>query len=340
MKINDIKSFAGNLVDKAVRVPLLLVGSMGVGKSQIFAQLAKEKGYRLVDLRLAQMEACDLIGMPYRDANNRTQWAQPGWWPNADEKVIILLDELNRAPTDVRQAIFQLVLDRKLHTHTLPENCFVFAAVNPDNGEYQVETLDKAMLRRFCVLTVTPDTDAWLAYAKANGKVSDSLTEFISTNRGLLFTPEDFKIEVKPTPDSYRMLDEMLKTNVIPREHQSEIFRGMIGVEASTALIKWLDASYAKPVSGTEIITAYSKVQAKLKKQGNAENYHTITDLSACLAEKKALDKPTIDNLVTFMLDLPKESQTAFITKFPKTLRSTFLAEPRVSKVLIDIVAQ
>ena len=338
MKINDIKSFAGSLIDKGVQVPLLLVGSMGVGKSQIFAQLAKEKNMRIVDLRLAQMEACDLIGMPYRDEHNRTQWAQPGWWPNADENVLILLDELNRAPTDVRQAIFQLVLDRKLHTHTLPKGCFVFAAVNPDNGEYQVEALDKAMLRRFCVLTVTPDTDAWLAYAK--GKVSDSLTEFISTNRGLLFTPEDFKVDVKPTPDSYRMLDEMLKTNVVPREHQSEIFRGLIGTEAATTLIKWLDAAFSKPVSGTEILTDYKKVQAKVKKQTTPENYNTITDLAACLTEKKTLLKPQTENLISFVLDVPKESQTAFLTKCPRSVRDTLILEPKIAKLLIDIVSQ
>lgn len=340
MKINDIKTFIGNLIDKNVQVPVLMVGGMGLGKSKIIDQLAREKGMQLVDLRLAQMEACDLIGMPYRDADGTTKWAQPGWWPKAGTKGIILLDELNRAPTDVRQAVFQLVLDRRLHTHTLPEGWFVHSAVNPDNGEYQVETLDKAMLRRFCVLTVTPDTEVWLAWAKGSGAIENNITEFISTNRGLLFSDEDIKIEVKPTPDSYRMLNDMLKFNVVPKEHQAEIFRGMIGREASVALIKWLDTAYAKPVSGTEVLSTYAKVQAKLKKQTTPENYNTITDLVACLTEKKSLDKSEIGNLTTFTLDLPKESQTALIAKLPRHVRDTFLKEPKISKLLIDLVSQ
>lgn len=340
MKINDIKSFIGALVDQNVTVPVLMVGTMGVGKSQIVSQVAKERDMKLVDLRLAQMEACDLIGMPYRDTDGTTKWAQPGWWPKEGTKGIILLDELNRAPTDVRQAVFQLVLDRRLHTHTLPQGWFVHSAVNPDNGEYQVETLDKAMLRRFCVLEVTPDTDAWLAWAKGTGAIANNLTEFIATNRGLLFTAEEFKTEVKPTPDSYRMLNELLKANVVPREHQAEIFRGMIGREASVALIKWLDANYNKPVSGTEVLKDYEKVKAKLKKQNNAENYNTITDLVACLAEIKALDKTGMTNLVEFTLDIPKESQTALVAKLPRHIRDSFLKDPKIAKMLIDLVAQ
>ena len=339
MKINDIKKFIGNLVDKNVQVPVLMVGGMGLGKSKIIDQLAKEKGMMLVDLRLAQMESGDIIGMPYKHTDGTTKWAAPEWWPKAGTKGIILLDELNRAPTDVRQAVFQWVLDRKLYTHVLPEGWFVHSAINPDNGEYQVETLDKAMLRRFCVLTVTPDTEVWLAWAKGSGAISDTVTEFISTNRGLLFQQEDFKVDVKPTPDSYRMLDAMLRANVVPREHQSEIFRGMIGTEASTSLIKWLDAAYNKPVSGTEVLTVYSKVKAKLLKQNTAENYNTVTDLIACVNQKKALDPTEAKNLADFTLDIPKESQTALLAKLPRHIRDPLLQEPRIQKLLLNMLS-
>ena len=339
MKINDIKTFIGGLIDKNVQVPVLMVGGMGLGKSKIIDQLAKEKGMMLVDLRLAQMESGDIIGMPYKHTDGSTKWAPPEWWPKEGTKGIILLDEMNRAPTDVRQAVFQLVLDRKLHTHVLPEGWFVHSAINPDNGEYQVETLDQAMLRRFCVLTVTPDTDVWLAWAKGSGGISDSVTQFVNANRGLLFHPEEFKVDVKRTPDSYRMLDAMLKAKAVPREHQSEIFRGMIGTEASTALIKWLDAAYNKPVSGTEVLTDYPKVKAKLAKQNTAENYNTVTDLVACVGQKKSLDVTESKNLADYTLNSPKESQTALLAKLPRHIRDTFLQEPRIQKLLLNLLS-
>lgn len=339
MKINDIKSFIKNCAAANVTVPTLLVGSMGVGKSQIVKQVTEELKIGLVDLRLAQQESGDLIGLPYKNGDGGTHWAKPEWWPKEGTKGILFLDELNRAPTDVRQAVFQLVLDRKLHTHILPDGWYVHAAINPDNGNYQVETLDPAMLRRFCVLEVTPDVDVWLEWAK-KGNIDNTLSEFVNTNRALLFQPEEFKLDVKPTPDSYRMLNALMAAKVIAKDNQMEIFRGLVGKEASIALIKWLDTNYKKPVSGTEILKDYAHVADKIKKQQTAENYATISDLVAILNEKKTLTDAEFKNAVQFTLDTPRETQTAFMSKLSVSGRQLLLKDQRVSKMLMSIIEQ
>ncbi len=339
MRINDIKTFIKNCAVNNVTVPTLLVGTMGVGKSQIVRQVTEELGIGLVDLRLAQQESGDLIGLPYQK-DGMTHYARPEWFPAEGTKGIIFLDELNRAPTDVRQAVFQLVLDRRLHTHKLPDGWFVHAAINPDNGNYQVETLDPAMMRRFCTLEVTPDADTWLAWAKSSGKISNDISEFINTNRGLLFQSEEIKFEVKPTPDSYRMLDSLMKNKVIAKENQMEIFRGLIGKEASVALIKFLDKNYNRPVSGDQILKAYDTVAGKVKKQNTAENYDTTNDLVAILTEKKVLSPDELKNVVQYTLDIPKESQTALIAKLPVHARQFLFKDQRVSKLLMSIVEQ
>lgn len=344
MKVNDIKAFISALVKANVKVPTLMVGGMGLGKSQLMAQVAQENGMQLVDLRLAQQESGDLIGLPYKNGDGGTHWAAPEWWPKEGTKGIIFLDELNRAPTDIRQAVFQLVLDKKLHTHKLPDGWFVHAAVNPDNGEYQVETLDKAMLRRFCVIEVTPDVDVWLAWAKNQGKLDNQITEFISTNRKLLYQAETIKLDVIPTPDSYRMLNELYTAKVIAKEHQAEIFAGLIGKEATIALITWLDKNYKKCVSGTQILTEYPKFKVAIKAQRTDENYTTATDLVACLTGKTTLPEEQFANLVAFTLDLPKESQTALISKMSspatKPMLEKMLLNKDISKLLITIMSQ
>jgi len=339
MRINELKQFIKNCAINNVTVPTLLVGTMGVGKSQIVAQVAKELSIGLVDLRLAQQESGDLIGLPYQEGG-MTHYARPEWFPKEGTKGIIFLDELNRAPTDVRQAVFQLVLDRRLHTHKLPDGWFVHAAINPDNGNYQVEALDPAMMRRFCTIEVTPDVDTWLAWAKSNGNIDNTISEFINTNRALLFQPEEIKFDVKPTPDSYRMLDQLMKTKVIAKENQMEIFRGLIGKEASVALIKWLDTNYVKPVSGTQILSEYDKWASKVKKQQTAENYATTMDLVALCTEKKSMSDSEFKNMVQFTLDIPKESQTALIAKLPVHTRGLLFKDQRVAKLLMSIVEQ
>lgn len=340
MKINDIKMFLTNCAKANVTVPTLLVGTMGVGKSQIVKQVTQELGIGLVDLRLAQQESGDLIGLPYKNGDGGTHWAAPEWWPKEGTKGIIFLDEINRAPTDVRQAVFQLVLDRRLHTHKLPDGWFVHGAINPDNGNYQVETLDPAMLRRFCVLEVTPDVDVWLSWAKGSGKIDNTISEFVNTNRQLLFQKEEIVLDVKPTPDSYRMLNDLMRAKVVAKENQMEIFRGLIGKEASIALIKWLDVNYDRPVSGTQILTEFAKHKAKILKQRTDQMYETTSDLIAILGDKKAIPEDQFKNLAEYTLSIPKECQTALIAKMNKHWRDQLFKDPRVCQLLMNIISQ
>lgn len=323
---------------KGVYLPTLQVGPMGVGKSQIMKQIADELGYKLIDLRLAQQESGDLIGLPYKNGDSSTHWAKPEWWPKEGEKCIVFLDELNRAPNDVRQAVFQLVLDRRLHTHILPKDCYVHAAVNPDNGNYQVETLDPAMIRRFCSIVVEPDVDTWLAWAKGDGKIDNHVSEFVNVNRGLLFHAEEIKLDVKPTPDSYRMLDMLLKAGVVSKENQMEIFKGLLGNEGSVAFCKWMDKNYKRPVSGTEVLTHYEQVKEKVIKQEIPETTQTVTDLIALLKNKKTMTDIETKNLSGFFLDIKKESRAALIQLLPIPVKEILIRDPKIAKILLDII--
>ena len=49
-----------------------VVGSPGVGKSDIIRNLAVELNMVFVDVRLAQMESQDLLGLPYPDSDGVT----------------------------------------------------------------------------------------------------------------------------------------------------------------------------------------------------------------------------------------------------------------------------
>ena len=80
MRPEQAKELMKLIVQRGVRVPVLLVGSMGVGKSWIPKEAAKELGIACIDLRLAQQEVGDLTGLPRRDCKH-TVWSRPEWWP-------------------------------------------------------------------------------------------------------------------------------------------------------------------------------------------------------------------------------------------------------------------
>ena len=153
MQIKQVQEFIGNVSDKELNIPILLLGSTGIGKSYQLKELAQQKDIEFIDLRLATQEVTDLIGIP-RSEKGKTHWEKPNWFPEEGTRGILALEEVNRAPEDVRQAIFQLLTEWQLHTHKLPKSWIIVSLINPDNGAYHVNQLDPAFKRRFCQVVV------------------------------------------------------------------------------------------------------------------------------------------------------------------------------------------
>lgn len=154
-----------DLLDVAYRArrPLLLEGQTGIGKSQIVSEFAQASGLSLVILDLSLLEPPDLVGLPVI-REGRTHYASPSELP-AGGRGILLLEELNRAEIPVMQPALQLLSARRLHAYELPAGWTCVAAVNPEDGDYQVNRLDPALRSRFLQLSVCADRDSWLAWA-------------------------------------------------------------------------------------------------------------------------------------------------------------------------------
>jgi len=318
MKLKEVSSFIKNLVEKKVKLPVILRGESGIGKSQAVQQAARELGFKCIDLRLAQMEPGDLIGLPRSDAETKTTyWAKPEWFPK-EGKVIIFLDELNRAPVDVRQAIFQVLTDYRMHTHQLPEDCYIVSAINPDDGKFshQVEQFDPAMVNRMCFIDVEPDVDQWCEWAR-NNDLHDMVIRFITVHPELLQKTSD--TGPFPSPRMWHKLSDLLKADALPVSAQDQVLRGLVGDKPAIAFIRFMDKNTKKPVSAKEVLEDFSKVEARFKKQENSENYSTITDLAAMLGDGGKLSKGQLDNLVSFVHACGPELKVAFLKKLPHT---------------------
>ncbi|MDB4989164.1 MAG: hypothetical protein JWN04_4342 [Myxococcaceae bacterium] len=149
------------------RRPVLLEGATGIGKSELVAQVAKKLGISHTVLDLSLLEPPDLVGLPVIE-DGRTRYALPHFLPRAGAG-ILMLEELNRAERYIQQPALQLLTARCLHEYVLPEGWACFAAINPENGDYQVTPLDAALRARFLQVPVRPDRASWLAWAGAHG---------------------------------------------------------------------------------------------------------------------------------------------------------------------------
>jgi len=327
MNISDAKRYIKGIVEKQVPVTVAMMGPSGVGKSAIEKQLAKELGIGFIDLRLANQEPTDLIGIPYRDGDV-TRWARPAWFPKEGTRGILCLEELNRAPNDVRQCIFQLIWDRMLHTNPLPVGWSIVLAMNPDNGEYQVETLDKALVRRCSVVTVDPNVNAWMQWSTGPGEVPPEITGFIGTHKDMLFEVENFEFPVIRTPAGWGdTLALLWKSKAIPPDLEFEVYSGIIGKVAAAAFIKYLDASYERPVNGEEVLNNYKDVRDKILKQKKKadEMYVTIKQIIGISEASKKLTKKQMENLIDFIVDLNADTQAMIVHELPSEIVSALV---------------
>lgn len=335
MHVDDAKRFLKLIVEKQVPVAPLFVGIMGIGKSEIVKQVADELGIGFVDLRLAQMEPGDLIGIPYREGD-RTKWAAPDWFPKKGTKGIIHLDELNRAPNDVRQTVFQLIWDKKMHLHLLEAGWTVVASINPSNGEYQVEELDRAMLRRFIVLSLEPSVEPWLNWAMKEGGISNDITGFIGTHKDMLFDNEAFEIPVKRNNAGWSVVNLLKKANAIPKDLEFEIIAGIVGKEAAAAFRKYLDEHYERPVNGEAVLKDYEAVRERVLKQKVQQDamYVTIKELISIIEQTKKLGKKQMENVKDFLLDLSADMQAMFAHNLPPEIVSELGKDDRITEAV------
>ncbi len=236
MTVNEAKKLAKKIMSVG-EIPLL-VGHFGVGKTDLVREIAQETGRDLVILILSQMEPGDLIGLPAR-GEDRTVFLKPDWWPEKDE-TILLLDEINRAHRSIRNAIMQLLIDKRIHNHVLPKGVWISAAMNPPDDEYdQAELItDPAFISRFFILEINPDPSEWINWAEENG-IHESVKEFISNYPEFLSSSRSVSIraDLKPSPRSWYKLGKVLSTlsEEEVEKYGYTLAAGIIGPEAAKA---------------------------------------------------------------------------------------------------------
>jgi len=217
MKISLMKDVfkVAHMSNDAVR----MVGLHGIGKSQVVEQFSIENDYHIETLFLSQNEVADLIGIPDMK-DGVTYWTRPIWLERMLEAskqgkhCVLFLDELARAPIEVRQSALQLVLEGRIHEHELPRlnglKTLIVAADNPSDI-YQTDELDDALLDRFGNYNVTVDVQGWLNWARAcniSPVISDYIAEFPDK---LHFIPED-ENDKGATPRSWAKLSDIIKS--------------------------------------------------------------------------------------------------------------------------------
>jgi len=198
-----------------VDIPLFIHGSPGIGKSYIVNDIAKQNDLKLIDVRLSQLDAVDLRGIP-TISNNQTKWMPPIFLPfDENSKGILFLDELNSAPLSVQAAIYQLVLDRKIGEYTLPSGWRIICAGNKIDDRGIVFKLPSPLINRMVHIVLEAKYDDFKIWAIKN-EIHPFVLGFLGFRPDLLSNEVPSSTETNPafcTPRAWNMLSNILKKN-------------------------------------------------------------------------------------------------------------------------------
>ena len=292
----------------AARLPVLLRGRHGVGKSQVVYQIAKQMDLPVVERRASQMTEGDLVGLPSIEGN-RTSFNPPDWFKQAcEEPVVLFLDEVDRATLEVRQGIFELTDSRKLNGHYLHADTLVFAAINGgEHGEqYQVNEMDPAELDRWSVWDIEPTVEDWLSWAKGN--VYSLVWDFINQNRDHLEHNGDIEPNKRyPSRRSWDRLNQVLVgANLMeaPGPQMFALAQSFVGFEAAVAFNDFA-VNYDRQVTVDQLLNG-ERADALAKFSLN-DNCALIEKLAASGKLEEA-DEEQIKNVAQFFVNIESEA--------------------------------
>ncbi|MGC9770979.1 AAA family ATPase [Fervidobacterium islandicum] len=242
MRIGTFKSLFGFLL--SLDEPIMIVGHAGIGKSTVIRQAAQELGRSVKTVLLSQLEPGDLIGMPVV-INGQTVFTRPTFLPDRPGEVLFL-DEFNRAPLFVRQSVLQLLTDRQIGPHRLPEGAVIIAAINPSDDEYEVnEIIDQAVLTRFIWIKLQNDPTDYYNYLVQEFKDATLARAAVQTLINFEVFQKDVELpKIQPNPRAMSKAVKILnkaKELQIDEEILIELLSGVIGREAAIYLINQID---------------------------------------------------------------------------------------------------
>jgi MoxR-like ATPase len=146
------------------RVPVLLWGGAGLGKSSAVREMAEAAGLPCETVIASIREPSDFAGLPIvTQDGDSVHFAPPNWARRLADggKGVLFLDEISTAPPAVQAALLRVVLERTVGDLTLPDGVTVVAAANPPEQAADGWDLSPPLANRFCHLDWDLDAGEW-----------------------------------------------------------------------------------------------------------------------------------------------------------------------------------
>jgi hypothetical protein len=286
LNVEEMKDFISHMVENnqyiqaqgKIPVAINIEGDAGLGKTSAIMQLGKEMNMQVVKLNLSQLEELgDLVGFPVKEfeimnQEGKTMWineaqidaavkkgykvgakrmshAAPEWIQGKGEGGFLILDDYTRADHRFMQATMEILDRQEYVSWKLPKNWHVILTTNPDNGDYNVTSLDVAQKTRFISVGLKYDKSVWAKWAETAG-IDGRCINF------MLMHPELVTQSVNPRAvttffnaiSSFKNFNQRLPMIQM-------IGEGSVGVDFSSMFTMFINNQLDKIISPEDILT-------------------------------------------------------------------------------------
>lgn len=291
----------------AAKVPVLLWGPPGIGKTQRWLRLAKSLKRPIHVLIASIRDPTDFYGFPCPNTQRQVvDYLPPGWVKDLGKDGIIFFDELSCARPAVQDALLRVIIDRVVGDYQLPDDIYVCAAANPPEQTASGFELSLPLQNRFAHVECKPSAEEFSVEFPTlwrSAKVCPHRTQiaaFISHSRNfLLIVPKQqdrIGAYAWPSPRSWEMAAKLLKA----KDGQADI-SAAVGAEAANAFVSWraklrvptgeeMLAGASWPTLPWEIIVAANNVLNTIEEQHERLDEKTFARSLEVLGKAPAKD--------------------------------------------------
>jgi hypothetical protein len=328
-----------------IPVAIAVEGEAGIGKTSTILEIGKDLGLNVVKINLSQIEEIgDLTGFPVKefevvktteDGAKVTKWvpentmpmyiqnkyvptgekrmthATPEWIQGKEEGGILILDDYTRADSRFLQACMELIDRQTYISWKLPKDWHIILTTNPDNGDYNVTSIDVAQKTRFITTYLKFDAECWARWAEQND-IDSRCINF------LLMHPETVtqKTNARSITTFFNSISSVENfEESLPLIQM--IGEGSVGAEFATLFTTFIHNKLDKMVSPKDMLTnaswEYVKGQmgsamGKVTDDGYRADIasvlaHRLINFTVVYSEKNTVDQKILDRITSFITD-------------------------------------
>jgi len=309
-----------------------IIGPAGVGKTaickQIKEELTKETNimFEMIMIKAPVLSRDDLlIPFPVKNKEGVMQdfkMLYSDFVPkNKDSYGIFIIDEFSRGDHTLQQLMWQIQNEYMIHRYAFPKGWFVVSIDNPDDAEYQMDTMeDAAGLRRQLHIYSEVNVIDFLNHAMENN-FHPLVIEFIQTHPERIY---DFQSQKKgmvyANPASWEKLSDHLWKMQEAKEFNFQTIEykagGLLNVNMAQLFIEF--ARDQKDINPKDVFFEYDKIRSQIKALIKEGNNSKLSELMSGFVAFLATTRPNIEdktlkNTIDFLCEIPIDIAATFL---------------------------